>query len=208
MNTISLLAQKGGVGKTTLALHWAVEASKHSPHVAIIDMDIQASATRWYERRTHNTPRMLRANTHTIAQAVEACQQNNMEWVFVDTMPRTEASSVAAAQVADLIVLPCGPSVLDIEAVHHSITIARAVTTPCVIIINRGRHSSSINTKAAQVLTRYGVPVCPVYVMRRAALEDAFIDGRAIGELAPRSKAAQEITAAWQWIQQQLYNVP
>ena len=86
----------------------------------------------------------------------------------------------------------------------HTIAITNSVKTPGVIVINQGRHSSGINDKAKAVLQQYGIPVCPVTIMRRAALEDAFIDGRAVTELRPNSKAAREITASWKWIVNQL----
>jgi chromosome partitioning protein len=50
------------------------------------------------------------------------------------------------------------------------------------------------------VLTQYGLPVCPVPIIRRAALADAFTDGRAVVELEPDGKAADEITRSWTWI--------
>ena len=205
MRVISLLAQKGGVGKTTLTLHWAVEAHKHQyGRIAVIDMDQQESATRWYERRRQDYPLLLKANEDTIDRAVDACRAAGIDWVFIDTMPRVKGSSVAAARVADLSVIPCGPSVLDIEAIGRTIAITVAVRTPAVIVINRGRHSSGINAEARTVLERYDLPVCPTLVMRRAALEDAFIDGRAVTELKPNSKAAAEITASWRWIRNQI----
>lgn len=205
MKVISLLAQKGGVGKTTLTLHWAVEAHRQRyGRVAVIDMDQQESASKWYQRRQQDYPILLRASEDTVTNAVQACRASGMDWVLIDTMPRVEESSVAAARVADLSVIPCGPSVLDIEAIARTIAITAAVKTPGVIVINQGRHSSGINAEATTVLGQYDLPVCPILVMRRAALEDAFIDGRAVAELNPNSKAAAEITASWRWIANQL----
>ncbi len=205
MKIISLLAQKGGVGKTTLTLHWAVEAARQGyGDIAVIDMDVQQSAAKWSLRRGVDTPVMLQADEANIGQAVAACRENGFDLVLIDTMPRVEASSVEAAKVADLSIIPCGPSVLDIEAIGATIEITARVKTPGVIVINQGRHSSSINDKAAAVLSQYELPVCPVMIMHRAALEDAFIDGRAVAELRPRSKAASEIAESWKWIVKQL----
>ena len=68
------------------------------------------------------------------------------------------------------------------------------------MVLNQGRPGSSINEKAIAVLKQYGLPVCPAPVMRRAALADAFTDGRAVVELEPEGKAAAEITDSWTWI--------
>jgi chromosome partitioning protein len=53
------------------------------------------------------------------------------------------------------------------------------------------------------VLKQYGLPVCPIPIIRRAALADAFTDGRAVAELEPDGKAAAEITRSWKWIMKQ-----
>ena len=201
MTVISLLAQKGGVGKTTLTLHYAVEALRQGyGRVAVIDTDKQKSASKWGLRRTVDEPLMLVADETNLADAVEACRQNGVDLVLVDTMPRVEASSAQAARVADLSVIPCGPSLLDIEAITDTVDILSGLGKPGVIVVNRGRHSSRINAQARRVLEELDVPVCPTVIMRRAALEDAFIDGRAVAELDPTSKAAREITDSWDWI--------
>jgi len=205
MKTIGLLAQKGGAGKTSLALHWAVEADVgKKTSVAVIDIDLQGSAASWSLRREKGTPIMLQANEDNVREAVEVCEKNGMDYVFIDTMPRVERSTLEAAKVSDLAVIPCGPAILDIEAIGSTVEIIERVGIPGVIMINQGRPGSPINKKAADVLKQYGLPICPIRIMRRAALADAFNDGRAVRELSPKSKGAQEITASWRWVKKQL----
>ncbi len=202
MMTIATLAQKGGVGKTTLTLHWAVEALRlgQGP-VAVVDMDTQQSAVRWASRRAAEAPRVLQANADNVARAIDAVREHGFELVLLDTMPRVSASSVEAAKLADFVVIPCGPSPLDIEAISETVGIVRETNTPAAVVLNRGRHSSGINAEAIGLLERsYGLPVCPHPVMHRAALADAFVDGRAVAELEPGGKAADEISATWSWI--------
>ena len=208
MDVLSIVAQKGGAGKTTLTLHWAVEAERQRyGQVAIIDMDTQASATSWYERRESDSPIMLQADESNLQKALMACEDNGVDLVLIDTMPRVERPSAEAAKAADLCIIPCGPSVVDIEAIGATIEILNRVRTPGVIVLNQGRPGSNINVKAVDVLCQYELPVCPIHVMRRASLMDAFTDGRAVAEIEPNGKAADEITLSWKWIVEHLMKV-
>jgi len=201
MVTISILAQKGGAGKTTLTLHWAVEAyAQSSKPVAVIDTDPQGSAAAWGERRLNEAPLVLKAESGRLHDAIHACRDNGIAFVFVDTMPRVERPSLEAARLADLVVIPCGPSIVDIEAIGATVDIIHKTGNPAVIVLNQGRTGSSINDKAVSVLSQYQLPICPIQIMRRAALADAFTDGRAVRELEPSGKAAKEITDSWMWL--------
>jgi chromosome partitioning protein len=199
-----VLAQKGGAGKTTLTLHWAVAAERRHKPVAVIDTDTQASAAAWYRRRTQETPQVLQAGEDNVRDAVAACERAGVRLALIDTMPRVEKPSAEAARVADLVVIPCGPSVIDIEAIGATIGIVERVGKRAVIVLNQGRPGSSINAQAEKALSGYGLPICPVHIMRRASLADAFTDGRAVMELEPGGKAAAEILASWSWIEKQL----
>lgn len=200
MKIVSVLAQKGGAGKTTLTLHWAVAASTTRRKVAVVDIDPQGSSSSWGRRRESETPIVLQPGDGELEAALEACKEAGIDLALVDTMPRIEAPCIEAARLANLVVIPCGPSVVDIEAIGATISIAEKVGTPAIIVLNQGRAGSPINEKAAQALEGYGLPICPTVVVRRAALADAFIDGRAVMELEPKGKASREIQRTWKWI--------
>src|SRR5262245_39562964 len=204
MKTIGILARKGGAGKSTLTLHWAVEAERRQRRVAVIDIDPQQTSVKWSKRRLQQlgkkTPAMLVATASNLQEALEACEANGLALVLIDTPPHVEAPCREAARLADLVVIPCGPSAPDLEAIGATIHVLQETKTPGVIVLNQGRPGSSINDKAIAVLTQYGLPVCPVPIIRRAALADAFTDGRAVVEIEPDGKAADEITRSWAWI--------
>lgn len=207
LRTVAILAQKGGAGKTTLTLHWAVAAEAKHRKVAVLDTDPQGSATAWAERRLElgkSSPAVFKAQDRNLPELIAACAADGYDLVLIDTMPRVERPSVDAARVADLVVIPCGPSIIDIEAIGATIAITTRLQTPAVVVLNQGRPGSSINTQAAQLLSGYGLPLCPTTIMRRASLADAFNDGRAVMELEPGGKGSQEICASWDWIAQKL----
>jgi chromosome partitioning protein len=207
MKTIGVLARKGGAGKSTLTLHWAVEAERQGKgQIAVIDMDPQQTSVKWSKRRLQLgklTPAMLVATSSDLREAVDACKTNGISMVLIDTPPHVEAPCKEAAKQANLVVIPCGPTAPDLEAIGATIYILKETQTPGIIVLNQGRPGSSINNKALTVLKQYGLPVCSVPIMRRAALADAFTDGRAVVELEPDGKAAAEITRSWEWIVKQ-----
>jgi chromosome partitioning protein len=204
---ISVLAQKGGAGKTTLTLHWAVEVQAQTgAAVAVVDTDPQKTAVKWYERRAQETPEVMQAEPEQLPKALELCRSKAIEYLFVDTMPRVERwPSVEAARVADLVVIPCGPTVPDIESVADSVEIVKRTKTKAIMVLNNGVPGSSHNQKVIDLLEReFQLPICPIPIIRRTALFHAFNDGRAIGELAPGSKGALEIRKSWRWISSHL----
>jgi chromosome partitioning protein len=207
MKTLGVLARKGGAGKSTLTLHWAVEAERQGEgRVAVIDIDPQQTSVKWSKRRVllgKQTPAMLVATATDLQEALEACEASGMTFVLIDTPPHVEAPCREATKLVNLVVIPCGPSAPDLEAIGATIYVLQETKTPGVIVLNQGRPGSSINDKAMDVLKQYGLPVCPIPIIRRAALADAFTDGRAVAELEPDGKAAAEITRSWAWIMKQ-----
>lgn len=205
MNIVSILAQKGGVGKSTLARHWAVVAQDQMGHsVAIIDIDPQGTVAKWSQRRKSNTPVILHADDSNLTQAIKACQEAGVDLVFIDTPPSVERLSAVAARASDMTVIPCGPTIDDIEALGPTVEIAHRAKAASVIIINDGRPGSPINKQAESVLRGYGMPICPTFIMRRAILADSFIDGRTVLEVSPRSKGAEEVVSSWKWVAEKL----
>jgi chromosome partitioning protein len=207
MHTIALLAQKGGTGKTTLALHFAVEAMRQGGRVAIVDADIQQSATKWASRRDAAEPIVVKtipAGDVPLLDVLSLCRDDARSHVFIDTMPRVENQALEVMKLATFAVLPTAPSPVDIEALEPTVALVSRVGIPACILLNNCRPGSNVNNQAARVLEGYGLPICPVHVFRRAVMADAFTDGRAVIELEPEGKAAWEVARAWRWISEQI----
>ena len=94
MKTLVVLAQKGGAGKTTLALHWAVEAeAKGKRRVVLVDVDPQGSAAAWFKRRRLDTPLLVQTSAGKLPEVLKACEADNVDYVIVDTAPHAEATA-------------------------------------------------------------------------------------------------------------------
>ena len=129
MKTVAILAQKGGVGKTTLAVHLAVASSRRR-NTAIIDLDPQASAARWADRRSAETPVVLSAHASRLPQEKERVRAADGELLVVDTAPHSSSAALAAAKAADLILIPCRPAILDLEAVASTLSLVWTIGAP------------------------------------------------------------------------------
>lgn len=213
MLKIAVMSSKGGVGKTTLALHSAIEAERlgRGP-VSIVDTDPQGSAMNWSRRRASRTgrispvairadPATLGRNGLSLADVLEDLQLEGDATVIIDTMPRHGAACIEVARACDVVLIPCGPSVMDIEALATTIAFVRASGTPAGIVLNQARPRSSVTLSAMDQLLGYDLPVCPTPIMRRAALMDAFTEGRSVHEVRPCDMNAQmEIALVFMWL--------
>src|SRR5690349_17764518 len=117
MKTIAIISQKGGAGKTTLALHLAVAGELAGKTTAVIDLDPQASATGWKDTRSSEAPAVVSAQAARLGKVLEAATENGVELTIIDTAPHSESSALAAARASDLILIPCRPAILDLRAI-------------------------------------------------------------------------------------------
>jgi len=206
MHTILMAARKGGVGKTTLAVHFAVMAERPARPALIVDGDPQGSAAVWYEQRSAERPLLAKATIGELPGILDDARVSGIHTVIVDSAPHDLAGIVLAMRSADLVVIPTRPGILDLAAVAGTIDMARASGVPFVCVLNhapagRDGEEPAIVTEARTVLKRLGAPVLRPYVAQRAALAHALVSGQSINEFEPHGKAAGEMIAAWQAIE-------
>jgi len=136
MQTIAIISQKGGAGKSTLATHLAVEAAKQGKNTAVIDLDPQASATSWGDRREAELPVVISAHASRLPQQMELVRKNGGELLILDTAPHSDSAALAAARASDLVLVPCLPNIFDIEAAMNTVSLLKAVDTPFFVVLN------------------------------------------------------------------------
>jgi chromosome partitioning protein len=206
MRAVSLVSQKGGAGKTTLAIHLAVLAREGGKSVVLIDCDPQRSATKWWGRRTDADLTLVTRNAGDLPEVLKAARVDGYDFAIIDTAPHADAAAASAARTADFALIPCRPAILDLDAVAATVDLVKAIRKRAAIVLNacppgRGISSASLTTDARRALRSHDLPVAPATITQRAALAHALIDGRAVTEFEPEGKAATEIRALWSWIQ-------
>lgn len=203
MKTVALISQKGGTGKSTIATHLAVCAERDHKQVAIFDIDPQASAYKWSQRRHAETPTVVKATAVQLPTLVQQAQAQHADLVFIDTAGRSDVAAHHALQVADLILVPCRPSAADLDAIEDTIHLIHlSKDRRAAVILNAApvRGGMAADARAA-IADR--LEVVPIVLCQRSAYAYAWIDGRSVEEYEPEGKAATEIRALYRWLIQQ-----
>ena len=193
MNTIAIVSQKGGSGKTTLALHLAVASAVAGQNTAVIDLDPQASAANWSDRREAELPVVLSAHASRLRHEIARVRETGGEMLFVDTAPHSDSAALEAAQRADLVLIPCRPAILDLEAITNTLAFLRTTGTPVLVVLNAIAATGQDARLATEALSAHQVETCPVRLGWRIAFARALVSGKAAQEFEPGGKAALEV---------------
>ena len=143
MKTLAILSQKGGSGKTTVAVHMAVCAAQRKLKTAIIDIDPQRSAYLWNQSRPDGRKLdAVTADANQLPALLAKAKAGGIELAIIDSAPHSDSEAAIAAQLADYVLIPCRPARFDLDAIASTVDIAKAANTPAAVVINaapRGR---------------------------------------------------------------------
>ena len=204
MKTISIVSQKGGAGKTTLALHLAVAAEQAGKPTVIVDLDPQASSAKWGDSRSQESPVVVSAQSARLAKVLETAEEQGAVLAILDTAPHSENSALAAVRAADLILIPCRPAILDLRAIGDTVDLIKLAKKTATVVLNAVPPRGSLAKEAQDAVAAYGISVAPVTVGQRAAFTHALTEGKVAQEYEPTGKAAEEIKELYMWICKQL----
>lgn len=196
-HVITIAQQKGGAGKTTLAVNLAVAFARQNKRVAILDTDPQGSLGRWFMARRDllEEPGLEfgTASAWGVSYECEKLSKTN-DIVIIDTPPKVDSDLKPALREADLILVPVGSSHVDLWATDGVVDLAIRVGKRCVIVLNRVKSGTRLANEVATAASEISADVATASFGQRVVYAETLGLGRAVPE-AGKSVASAEVEA-------------
>lgn len=193
---ITIAQQKGGAGKTTVAIHLAVAWKQRGKRVAIIDIDPQGSLTHWHKIREKTFGEGYTGLTFSAVSGWRvgseiARLKRNHDVIIIDSPPHTETEARTAIRNADFIIVPVQPSPTDLWATKATLDIAKSENIPVRVVLNRLSSSS----KLAQTIAAELSHLAKNSLGNRVLFASSILEGLSAIEVGPKTPAALEVKA-------------
>jgi chromosome partitioning protein len=199
---ISVQNQKGGVGKTTLAIHisHALKLQKKTNRILLIDADPQGSARDWSAARQSEPPFSVIAIDRPVLHREIPAIADNYDHIIIDGPPRASELARSAISAADLVLIPVQPSPYDVWAAQEIIGLIQEASVfkenlKSAFAINRKIVNTAIGRDVIEALTNFNTPILKSQICQRVAFAESAATGQTVLETSPKSAAAKEIKA-------------
>lgn len=208
LKTLSMVAQKGGTGKTTLAVNLAVLAALDGLRVALVDCDPQRSAAGWWQIRQQDWPVLVERSAGELSSVLQTLEAEGFNLAIVDTRPSVEDETRLAIQNCTSAIIPTRPTSMDISAVALTAQLVMAAGKPGCIVLNQcppslRQEEASLTAETRTIANSLGLSVARPALVARVAYPYASNGGMAVREYEPGKAADQEMTALWTHIRKE-----
>jgi chromosome partitioning protein len=208
MIVIAIVGQKGGTGKTTTAIGLAVAAAETGQTAVVIDLDPQANAANWRDRRQTENPAVMSAPPSRLKQALETAASHAVDFVVIDTPGKSDSAAIEAARAAHIVLVPLGPHIFHLETLPGLRDLLRvAGDKPALVVLNGIHPQATRQAKEAKrmIADLFGFEVCPAHLSRLDIYAESQTTGSTPLELEPKGRAALEIRRLHKFIGEQVH---
>ncbi|MGO2136122.1 MAG: ParA family partition ATPase [Marinobacter sp.] len=199
MPTIAVLNQKGGSGKTTIAINLAHSLQLEGNSVLLVDSDPQGSARDWNEENEGEIIPVVGLDRETLPKDLAAIS-SGYDYVVIDGAPQIARLAAAAVKAADLVIIPCQPSPYDIWAAADLVDVIKArqdITDgkpAAAFVVSRAIKNTKLGKEILDALKGYEFPILKSVTTQRVAYPSTAAEGKTVF-VEPGSEAAREIIA-------------
>lgn len=199
MPTIAVLNQKGGSGKTTIAINLAHSLQLEGYSVLLVDSDPQGSARDWNEENEGEIIPVVGLDRETLPKDLAAIS-SGYDYVVIDGAPQIARLAAAAVKAADLVIIPCQPSPYDIWAAADLVDVIKArqdITDgkpAAAFVVSRAIKNTKLGKEILDALKGYEFPILKSVTTQRVAYPSTAAEGKTVF-VEPGSEAAREIIA-------------
>ena len=195
---ITISQQKGGTGKTTLAVHLAMAFIKyHDLKVAIIDTDPQGSLGKWFmirtEKKVSNENLTFKTASLWGAQYESKTLKNDHDIVIIDTPPKIESDARPSIEAADLVLIPMAASHVDFWATGAIVDIAKKANKKILAQINRSSQRSKLINKTKDFIKSLDLDSTDTIIGNRQIYTSSMGEGETAVEKQKKGNAVDEI---------------
>jgi len=196
---ISLVNQKGGVGKTTLAVNLSSAIFRRGRKTLLIDADPQGSVLQWQSTAENQSFSVIH-HPRPLSDATIKSLSKGFDQVVIDAPPAIGELISSILDVADLAIVPVGPSPLDLWSSKETLSLIQQARKrnrklKAKLLICRRIARTRVGREAREALETYGIEIFKTEIGQRVAYVEAMTSGLSVLEYAPHSEAAAEIVS-------------